>query len=66
MIYYATIYLKNGEIHLKPFSTREAAEACISKVEKDNTYGSQIDKAKVVRKNEDSPSFHLCKGYWIS
>lgn len=65
MRFYATIYFKNGEIHLKCFDSREAAERCIESV-RNSKYGEQIDNAKVVRKDPNSPSFLQCKGYWIS
>ncbi len=65
MIYYAVIYLKNGEIHLKPFDTKEDAEECIKNTATREKYKDQIDVTKVVKKDTSKDWFRSVNGYWI-
>ena len=65
MIYYAVIYLKNGEIHSKPWSTKADAEQCIEDTSKKPEFANQIDKTKVVKKDPNSPWYQSVNGYWI-
>ena len=65
MIYYAVIYLKNGEIHLKPFDTKEDADECIATVADKPRYKDQIDVTKVVKKDPSKEWFKSVNGYWL-
>lgn len=65
MIYYAVFYLANGEIHLKPWPTKEEAEQCISDTRKKPKYTNQIIHTKVVKKDPNSPWYQSVNGYWI-
>lgn len=62
MTYYATIYLKDGTIHLKPFSTKESAEECIKKCESK----FDVEFAKVIKKDLEKSTYIQMKGHWIS
>ena len=64
MIYYAVAYMKDGQIHLKPFSTKEGAEHSL-KLLRESNWGPQVDLTKVVKKDPASPWFQSVKGYWI-
>jgi len=64
MIYYAVVYMKNGDIHLRPFETKEAAEACCEKF-KDSDYADDIDVLKVIKKDPSKEWFKSVNGYWI-
>ena len=64
MIYYAVIYMKTGEIHLKPFDTKEKARECLEKL-KDTKWEESIDIKKIVKKDNDSTWFQSVHGYWI-
>jgi len=48
MKYYATIYMINGCISLKPFDTKEDAESYNEKALNHPKYGPQINKVKIV------------------
>lgn len=65
MIYYACIYMKNGEIHLKPFQSKEEAEARIDYIRKSEKWGSQVDLTKVIKKDPDKEWWKSVKGYWL-
>lgn len=65
MIYYAVIYLKNGEIHLKPWLTKEDAEKCISETCAKPKFKDQIELTRVVKKDPEKEWFKSVHGYWI-
>ena len=65
MIYYAVFYLSNGEIHLKPYNSREGAEGCVTKMKQDAKYGPQITFTRVVKKDPRSAWLTSVNGYWI-
>lgn len=64
MIYYVCIYMKDGNIHLKPHSSKEAAEITIEKL-KISKWSEQIDLMKIVKRDSESSWFKGLKGYWI-
>lgn len=65
MIYYAVVYMKNGEIHLKPFDTKEEAQERIENIKNHEKWSKEFDFGKVVKKDPDSPWFRSVNGYWI-
>ena len=65
MIYYSVIYLKNGEIHCKPYSSYREAEETNQKTKSDEKYGPQVQLTKVVKKDPDCAWFKSVNGYWI-
>jgi len=65
MIYYAVIYMNNGEIHLKPFDSKEEAQARIDYIRKSEKWGNQVVLTKIVKKDSNSPWFQSVKGFWI-
>lgn len=65
MLYYAVIYMKNGEIHLKPFKSKEEAINRINHIKNSEKWGSLFDTGKVVKKDPNSPWFQSVHGYWI-
>lgn len=64
MIYYVCIYMKDGQIHLKPFDSKEDAEECIEKA-KNSKWSEQIDLIKIVKRDSNSSWFKSLKGYWL-
>lgn len=64
MIYYVCIYMKDGQIHLKPFSSKEDAEECIEKA-KSSKWSESIDLIKIVKRDSNSEWFKGLKGYWL-
>lgn len=64
MIYYAVAYMKDGQIHLKPFKTKEEAEHNLELL-KASKWGPQIDLTKVVKKDTSKEWFKSVNGYWI-
>ena len=64
MIYYAVAYMKDGQIHLKPFNSKEAAEHNLELLKK-SEWGDKVDLTKVVKKDPESPWFKSVRGYWI-
>ena len=64
MIYYAVAYMKNGDIHLRPYNTKEEAQECLSKF-KDSEFSDDYDILKIVKKDNDSAWFKSVNGYWI-
>ena len=65
MIYYAVVYMKNDEIHLKPFSTKEEALERIEAIKNHEKWGPEFELGKVVKKDPESPWFQSVHGYWI-
>ena len=64
MIYYAVVYMKDGQIHLKPCQSRVEAEAYLSKL-RNSKWKDSIDITKVVKKDANSAWLKSVKGYWI-
>lgn len=64
MIYYVCIYMKDGQIHLKPFNSKKDAEECIEKA-KASKWAESIDLVKIVKRDSESSWFKGLKGYWI-
>lgn len=64
MIYYAVVYMKDGCIHLKPFDSREEAQAELEKL-RSSKWANSIDLTKVVKKDANSAWLQSVKGYWI-
>lgn len=64
MIYYAVAYMTDGQIHLKPFGSKQDAEANLEKL-KASKWGPKVKLTKVVKKDPDSPWFRSVNGYWI-
>lgn len=64
MIYYAVAYMNDGQIHLKPFDSKQGAEDCIEKL-KASPWGPYLKQTKIVKKDPDSPWFRSVNGYWI-
>ena len=57
--------MKNGEIHLKPFDSKEEAQTRIDYIKTSEKWGRDFELGKVVKKDPDSPWFRSVKGYWI-
>ena len=64
MIYYAVAYMTDGQIHLKPFESREEADDCINKL-KASKWGPMVKLTKIVKKDPDSAWLKSVNGYWI-
>lgn len=64
MIYYAVAYMKDGQIHLKPFPSREEAQDCINKL-RTSKWKDAIDLTKIVKKDANSAWLRSVNGYWI-
>ena len=64
MIYYIVIYMKDGNIHLKPHDCKDDAEHTIEQL-KDSKWFDQIDLIKIVKRDSESSWFKGLKGYWI-
>lgn len=64
MIYYAVIYMKNGEIHLKPYGSREEAELHCKEIY-NTKWADKVDITRVVKKDPEKSWFKQVKGYWI-
>lgn len=65
MIYYAVVYMKNGEIHLKPFNTKEEAQERIDAIKNHEKWKSEFLLGKIVKKDPESPWYQSVHGYWI-
>ena len=65
MIYYAVAYMTDGQIHLKPFNSKENAEEALAKLKAHVTWGPKVKFTKVVKKDPNSPWFRSVNGYWI-
>jgi len=65
MIYYAVVYMKDGQIHLKPFDTKEGAANECTRIKNSVRWGEMVDTTKVVKKDPNSPWYQSVKGYWI-
>ena len=65
MIYYAVLYMKDGQIHLMPHETKEAAEATCAEICVSPKWRDKIDTTKVVKKDPEMKWFKAVKGYWI-
>ena len=61
MIYYAVLYMVDGQIHLMPHGTKEEAEKTIEQA-KQERFGPKIKHAKVFKKDTTGKWF---KEYWI-
>lgn len=64
MIYYAVIYMKDGNIHLFKCDSREEGENMIQKV-RESKWKDEIDVTKVIKKDPDKEWFKSVNGYWI-
>jgi len=64
MIYYAVAYMKDGQIHLKPFSSKEEAQRNLQLL-KESKWGGMIDITKIIKKDPESPWYQSVKGYWL-
>lgn len=64
MIYYAVIYMKDGQIHLMPHKSREEAEKTCNEI-RQTKWADKIDVTKVVKKDPEKEWFKAVKGYWI-
>lgn len=58
--FYAIIYGRNGEIHLKPFPTYAAAERCVANTKEE--FGDKIEFGQVITKDTLRPSF---REHWV-
>lgn len=66
MIYYSLIYMDNGEIHLRPHDTKEAAEETCHEIKKHEKWGSHVSHTKVISKDPSSETYRKREGFWIS
>lgn len=64
MLYYAVAYMKDGQIHLKPYPTKEEAQEHLDLL-KESRWKDKIDLLKIVKKDPDSAWLKSVKGYWI-
>lgn len=58
--FYAIVYMRNGEIHLKPFTTYAAAERCVANTKAE--FGDKVEFGKVITKDTLRSSF--CE-HWV-
>lgn len=64
MIYYAVVYMKDGQIHLMPHATKEAAEECLKDL-MGTKWGPKVDFTRVVKKDPDKDWYRSVNGHWI-
>lgn len=64
MIYYAVAYMTDGQIHLKPFNSKQEAERNLELL-KASKWGPYLKQTKIVKKDPESPWFRSVNGYWI-
>lgn len=64
MIYYAVLYMTDGQIHLMPHETKEEAEKTIEEAKKEK-FGSKIVFSRVVKKDPNKDWYKSVNGYWI-
>ena len=64
MIYYAVIYMKDGQIHLMPHKSKEEAQETIDRV-KNQKFKDKIDVCRIVKKDSNKDWYRSVNGYWI-
>lgn len=62
--YYAVAYMDDGQIHLKPFGSRNEAKDNLTKL-RASKWGPKVIFTRVVKKDLDSAWLKSVKGYWI-
>lgn len=64
MVYYAVIYMNDGNIHLFKSDTKEGAEDCIKGLQ-DSKWKDQIETTKIVKKDTTTALWQNTNGHWI-
>ena len=62
--YYAVAYMDDGQIHLKPFDTKEQAQDNLNKLCA-SKWGPKVTFTRIVKKDFDSAWLRSVNGYWI-
>lgn len=52
MTYYSIVIMKDGQIHMKPFNSRNEAEIMSNKILSSEKYGSLVESTKVVKRKD--------------
>ena len=64
MIYYAVIYMKDGNIHLFRSESKEGAEEAIEKV-MEGKWNGEIESTKIITKSTETALWKNTQGHWI-